>query len=317
MFKFLTLHRFLYILAFIGLSTGILLSYQDTLKQPVTQPIVAPSFSPYKKFIAGSGIIEAQTENIKIGSILTGLVEEVFVDVGYHVQKGDKLFRLDARQTLADIEIKKTQLIQAKENIKQSKITLQDAKDKFDLVKNIENNGSISKEEYIIRRNNLMIADANLKIAEATVKTNEANLKASELNLDLLTITAPMECTIIQVNIHPGEFIGNSMINTSNNEPLILIAGGTKYNIRVDIDETDAWRFKEKTNAIAYVRGNNELKIPLQFDHLEPYVVPKKNLTGSSTERIDVRVLQPLYSFDPSVVQTYIGQQVDVYIEVP
>ncbi|MDP3532190.1 MAG: efflux RND transporter periplasmic adaptor subunit [Alphaproteobacteria bacterium] len=311
MSKFLPLHRVLFIIAFIGLSAGALMSIKDTQPQPISQPVVAPSFSPYKNFIAGSGIIEAQTDNIKIGSLLTGVVDEVFVDVGHHVQKGDKLFRLDARQVLADIDIKKTQLMEAQANLRHAKTTFQDAKDKFDLVKNIENNGSISKEEYIIRRNNLMIADTNLKISEAVVKTNEAHLKASRLNLELLTITSPMECIILQVNVHPGEFVANDL------NPLVLIAGGTKYHIRVDIDENDAWRFKEKTDAIAYLRGNNELKIPLHFEYLEPYVVPKRNLTGGSSERVDVRVLQPLYSFDPKLIQTYIGQQVDVYIEVP
>ncbi|MDP1723381.1 MAG: efflux RND transporter periplasmic adaptor subunit [Alphaproteobacteria bacterium] len=311
MSKFLPLHRVLFIIAFIGLSAGALMSIKDTQPQPISQPVVAPSFSPYKNFIAGSGIIEAQTDNIKIGSLLTGVVDEVFVDVGHHVQKGDKLFRLDARQVLADIDIKKTQLMEAQANLRHAKTTFQDAKDKFNLVKNIENNGSISKEEYIIRRNNLMIADTNLKISEAVVKTNEAHLKASQLNLELLTINSPMECIILQVNVHPGEFVANDL------NPLVLIAGGTKYHIRVDIDENDAWRFKEKTNAIAYLRGNNELKIPLHFEYLEPYVVPKRNLTGGSSERVDVRVLQPLYSFDPKLIQTYIGQQVDVYIEVP
>jgi hypothetical protein len=44
-------------------------------------------------------------------------------------------------------------------------------------------------------------------------------------------------------------------------------------------------------------------------------VVPKKSLTGDSTERVDTRVLQALYSFDPSRLKAYVGQQVDVFIE--
>lgn len=276
MSKFLTLHRILLMLAFIGLSAGALMSIKDTQPQPISQPIVAPSFSPYKNFIAGSGIIEAQTDNIKIGTLLTGIIDEVFVDVGHHVQKGDQLFKLDTRQILADINIKKAQLAQAQARLKQAKINVQDTKDKFNLVKNIENSGSISKEEYIIRRNNLMLANANLKIEETALKASETDLKASELNLELSVIVAPMECTILQVNVHPGEFVANDL------NPLILVAGGTKYHIRVDIDENDAWRFKEKTDAIAYLRGNNELKIPLHFEYLEPYVIPKRNLSGAS-----------------------------------
>jgi HlyD family secretion protein len=45
-------------------------------------------------------------------------------------------------------------------------------------------------------------------------------------------------------------------------------------------------------------------------------VVPKKSLTGDSSERVDTRVLQLLYSFDPkSLKNVYVGQQMDVFIE--
>jgi hypothetical protein len=38
-------------------------------------------------------------------------------------------------------------------------------------------------------------------------------------------------------------------------------------------------------------------------------------LTGDSTERVDTRVLQVLYSFNRSALPVYVGQQVDVSIE--
>jgi hypothetical protein len=44
-------------------------------------------------------------------------------------------------------------------------------------------------------------------------------------------------------------------------------------------------------------------------------VIPKKSLTGGSTERVDTRVLQVIYQFDPPNRPLYVGQQVDVYIE--
>jgi hypothetical protein len=45
-------------------------------------------------------------------------------------------------------------------------------------------------------------------------------------------------------------------------------------------------------------------------------VVPKVNLTGQSTERVDTRVLQPIYKFDQEGIPVYLGQQLDVFIEV-
>jgi hypothetical protein len=49
----------------------------------------------------------------------------------------------------------------------------------------------------------------------------------------------------------------------------------------------------------------------------EPYVVPKMSLTGDSTERVDTRVLQIIYSFDRGDMPIFVGQQMDVYIEAP
>jgi hypothetical protein len=58
-----------------------------------------------------------------------------------------------------------------------------------------------------------------------------------------------------------------------------------------------------------------EQKIPLRFVRIEPFVVPKKSLTGDNTERVDTRVLQIIYRFDRPSFPVYAGQQVNVFIE--
>jgi hypothetical protein len=87
--------------------------------------------------------------------------------------------------------------------------------------------------------------------------------------------------------------------------------------VRVDVDENDAWRVKEEAEAVAYVRGNADLKTPLKFVRIEPYVIPKRSLTGESTERVDTRVLQILYSFERGKLPIYVGQQMDVFVAAP
>ena len=66
--------------------------------------------------------------------------------------------------------------------------------------------------------------------------------------------------------------------------------------------------------AVAFVRGNRDLKTDLKFLRVEPYVVPKRSLTGESTERVDTRVLQVLYSFNREALPVYVGQQMDVFV---
>ena len=66
---------------------------------------------------------------------------------------------------------------------------------------------------------------------------------------------------------------------------------------------------------MAYVRGNAQLKTGLAFEYVEAYVVPKRSLTGDSTERVDTRVMQVIYSFRRADFPVYPGQLMDVYIE--
>jgi hypothetical protein len=63
------------------------------------------------------------------------------------------------------------------------------------------------------------------------------------------------------------------------------------------------------------LKGRTDYRIPLSFVRIEPYVVPKKALTGENTERVDTRVLQIIYRFDPPRFPVYAGQQVDVFIQ--
>lgn len=54
----------------------------------------------------------------------------------------------------------------------------------------------------------------------------------------------------------------------------------------------------------------------MKFERIEPYVISKVSLTGASTERVDTRVLQVIYSLRrPANPPIYVGQQVDVFIE--
>ena len=57
--------------------------------------------------------------------------------------------------------------------------------------------------------------------------------------------------------------------------------------------------------------------MPLRFVRIEPYVVPKRSLTGDSLERVDTRVLQVIYEFQRPSFPIYVGQQVDVFIRRP
>jgi hypothetical protein len=113
------------------------------------------------------------------------------------------------------------------------------------------------------------------------------------------------------LKVHPGEFAPTGVLQ----QPLILLGSITPMNVRVDVDENDAWRVQGGAAATGYLRGNKDIHVPLKFIRFEPYVVPKMSLTGDSTERVDTRVLQVIFSFDSGEMPIAVGQQMDVFID--
>jgi hypothetical protein len=114
---------------------------------------------------------------------------------------------------------------------------------------------------------------------------------------------------VLQVNIRPGEYA-----SAGPEQNLLLIGSDAPGNVRADVDEKDAWRVRRDARAVASIRGNSRRQFPLRFVRIEPYVVPKRNLTGDAVERVDTRVLRILYAL-PEGINVYVGQQMDVFIE--
>jgi multidrug efflux pump subunit AcrA (membrane-fusion protein) len=318
---------------------------------PAAPPVAHPSQAPFGSFVAGAGIIEASTENIGIGTPVSGVVTDLFVQVGQAVQVGDPLFKLDDRNLKAELAVRQTALQQAKEKlerlkrmprpeevpeaqarVKEAEASLADVKNQLTLAESVKDKRAISEEELWRRRYAVQVADAklaqaraqltllkagswkpDLDVARAEVAAAEAQVMATQTDLDRLTIRALVQGQVLQVNIRLGEFAQAGMLQT----PLMLLGNVDHLHVRVDVDENDAWRVRSDAPAMAFVRGNREIKTAIQFVRTEPYIVPKRSLTGDATERVDTRVLQILYGFDRGDLPVYVGQQMDVFIEAP
>ena len=154
-------------------------------------------------------------------------------------------------------------------------------------------------------------AEADVKSADAAIMQAKSAADAAMTEIERRVVRAPVDGTILQVKIRVGEFAQPGPLQT----PLMVMGQTDTLVARVDVDENDAWRVNSNAKAIASVRGNPQMRAELVFYRLEPYVIPKKSLTGDSMERVDTRVLQVLYKLDPTVIPVRVGQQVDVFIE--
>jgi HlyD family secretion protein len=279
---------------------------------PIAPALVEPASAPFTNFIAGAGIIEPKNESIAIGSPLARLVNKVAVKVGDKINAGTPLFYLDDRETRAELSQRRADLAKAQADVLVAKANVTDSQSLFDLANAVTDSRAISGEEVLKRRNALAIAKAKLESASAFVEQAQAAILQTETTLERLIVRSPINGDVLQVNIRAGEFASAGVLS----KPLLIVGDLNTFHVRVDIDENDAWRFDKTSKAVAYLRGNRRFKVDLQLAYVEPFVVPKKSLTGDSTERVDTRVLQALYQFNPKDLPAYIGQQMDIFIEV-
>ncbi len=106
-------------------------------------------------------------------------------------------------------------------------------------------------------------------------------------------------------------------------QALVVLGSLGELHARVDIDEHDIPRFKPGAPARGTLKGQPQHAFSLSFVRVEPFVIPKRSLTGDTTERVDTRVLQVIYRVDATDQQNslfapskrvafYVGQQLDV-----
>jgi multidrug resistance efflux pump len=155
----------------------------------------------------------------------------------------------------------------------------------------------------------LKTTSARVNKTEADIKSAESTLRQAETELGVLSVTAPRDGPVLQVNVREGEYANNT-----STEGLMLLGETEKLQVRAEVDEQNAPLVQASLPAAAFLKGSTENKMDLHFVRIEPFVVPKRSLTGDSLERVDTRVLQIIFEFDRPAFPVYVGQQVDVFI---
>ncbi len=279
-------------------------------RQP-TDPPAPPPISAYPSSVAAVGLIEPSTESISVGTPLSGVVTAVHVAAGQTVRKGDPLFELDVRQLRADLAVKKRVLAVGESRAAVARARLADVARQLEFVERVKDQRAVSAEELSRRRSAVQTAAAELAQARAEVAAATSQVGAVETEIERSTVRAPLDTEVLQVKLRVGEFAPAAPVAT----PLVVLGRAKPLHVRVDVDEQEAWRVRQEAPATAHVRGNARMETTLSFVRFEPFVIPKRSLTGDSTERVDTRVLQVIYRVEREDLQLFVGQQLDVFIE--
>jgi HlyD family secretion protein len=302
-------------LALIGLAVAawiILVGLPDrSTAEPAEQPPKAVGDLAGKPRVAGAGIVEPASEVIDIGSALSGLVTEVRVRPGDRVAKGEVLFTVDARAARAQLDQAEAAIREARASIAEAGAAQRTARQQLDLYRNLADPAAVSRSEVIRAEGEEAAATSRLGLARARLASAEAAAAAARTEIERLTVRAPIAGEILAVNIRSGEFVSTQ--GGGNSAPFIQMGETNPLHVRVDIDENEIARVALGQPAVISPRGTAEMHVKATYVRAEPQVVPKRSLTNSAAERVDVRVLQLIYALPPSDAFR-VGQQIDAFI---
>lgn len=296
------------VIGIVGSGIYIARSQPDTqLTSPEITPPTTPEAQRKSGSVAGSGVIEPSGEIVDIATHVPGIVARVFVEAGAQVTAGQPLLEIDARDARAAIAEASARLNSARASVEAARTSLRVAENQFSLYRNVNDERAVSRQEVIARRGTADDARAQLGVAQAQVRQTQAQLTQARVELDRRTVRAPRAMQVLQVLTRAGEYAG-----TAGNDIVLMKLGVTQpLHVRIDVDENEIERVALGGPAMISPKGDAKKQVRAAFVRAEPLIVPKRSLTNSATERVDVRVLQLIYALPAGDNQFFVGQQVD------
>lgn len=285
---------------------------ERALAQPEKTPPTNPAGNGSS--VAGSGVVEPASELIEIGAHIAGVVDRVYVEPGQTVGQGQPLFSVDSRDARAAVAEAAAQVEALRAQAVQADAALATARNQAALYAGISDARAVSQQEVIDRQGAVREANAAAGVARAGIRQAQAALEAAQVRVARSTVRAPRAGTILQVSTRAGEFATTGPAPGNSSTPLITMGDTSVLHVRIDIDESEIQRVMMGRDAIITPRGGAGRRTGATFVRAEPLVVPKRSLTNSASERVDVRVLQLLYALPAGAEGFFVGQQVDAFV---
>jgi len=289
-------NKIIFALAIIGILAGLVAAYIFGMERKAQPPVFKPVSNPYESAIYANGMIESEQPNganINIFPEVSGPITQVLVREGQPVSAGTLLFTIDDSVPRANAEL-------AEANLKAAHDQYDKRRASYDI-----DPKSISKDV--------------LDTAEDAVIQAAAALKAANALLQYYSVKAPVDGVVLAVNAAVGSYVSSQGAYDTYTElfdPLVVMSGPQDYmDVRCYVDEILVSRLPSKWRIQAQMQiTGTDIKVPLEFVRVQPYVSPKIELSNQKQEQVDLRVLPVIFRFEKKDAPVYPGQMVDVFI---
>lgn len=189
------------------------------------------------------------TNQVDVGSELSGIIEMVYVDDNDQVKKGQVLARLDiskledaVAKSRANLAAAEAQILQAEASASETRANLE----RYKKVSELSNGKVPSALEMDAAEAARKRAESNLASARAGVSQAKAALRSDATNLAKASIRSPIDGVVLLRQVDPGQTVAASF-----QAPVLfsLAENLAKMELQVDIDEADVGQVHEGQKA--------------------------------------------------------------------
>jgi HlyD family secretion protein len=191
----------------------------------------------------------APTNQVEVGSEVSGTVDKVLVDYNDRVRKGQTLAIIDTELLDDTIRQSRATLLARQADINQARATVAEAQaslDRFQQVYKLSGGKVPAKTEMETAIATRDRAVASLKSAEANSVAAEADLSSNETRRQKAVIKAPVTGVVLARKIEPGQTVAASF-----NTPTLFILAEDLHSMQLEvaIDEADVGQVKSGQKA--------------------------------------------------------------------
>ena len=298
--------------------------------------------------IAGPGRVEPSSEDIKIGSELSGRLKAVYVEEGDATHRSQVLAELENADYRAQVESARANVIakeavlrkvingarrqerdEAWSSVNEAKAVMENAKAELRRRQQLFSAGVVSREELERYAREADVAQAKYdaavqqhalvddhareedrSFAEADLKLAEAQMREAQARYDKTFIRSPIDGTVLRKHHRSGESVSNS---STVPDPILTIGDRKTLRVRVDVDETDVAKVSVGQRAYVSADAFGKQKFWGHVVRVGQQLGPKNVRTDEPTEKVDTKILETLVELDPGS-QLPDGLRVDAFI---
>ena len=193
------------------------------------------------QFVEASGTINP-VNTVSVGSTVSGLIKEIYVDYNSQVKKGQVLAQIDPATFEATVQQNQAQIANAQANVAKLEAVTEYDRMTYQRYKNLYAKNFVAKSELDQAYSTYKSDLAQIAAAKAQIRQYQASLQTALTNLGYTRIIAPVDGTVISREIDVGQPVAASF---QAPELFTIAQDLTKMQIEVNVSEADIGEVKE------------------------------------------------------------------------